>query len=95
VFQVTTHVEYAGGFAGSTRSSPTESGASHVLLTGTATTLDTMAAGEAVGQDDLTTIRWYRTLALAAPGVRVIADRSVTVWSTPDAKFASWERSTT
>ncbi len=58
MFQVTTHVEYAGGFTGSTCSSPTERGASHVLFTGTATTLEMMAANEAVGQDDLTTIRW-------------------------------------
>ncbi len=92
---VTTHVEKAGGFGGLTLSSPTLGGTLQSVLTGTATTFDTTAAAAAVGQDDLTTMRWYRIVAPAEPGVSVIAERCVVVWSRPDVNPASRARSTT
>ena len=58
VSHVTTHVENAGGFGGLALSSPTLGGTSQTVLTGTATTLDTIATAEAVGHEDLTTMRW-------------------------------------
>ena len=55
---MTTHVEKAGGFGGFAPSSPTEGGTSQTLFTGTETTFDAVAGAEAVGHEDLTTMRW-------------------------------------
>jgi hypothetical protein len=44
VFQVTTHVENAGGFGGLAASPPTEAGTSQTLIIGTAGTAGAMGA---------------------------------------------------
>jgi hypothetical protein len=71
VFHEITHVEKAGGFSGDAVRAPTVGGTGQTVLTGTARTLDQIAAN--VGHEEGTLTRWYRVVAPAGAAANVHA----------------------